>query len=168
MRTFLKVIDTINEWVGRVSSFSVLILTVIVAAEVILRYVFNRPTLCGFEYTKYVYGFHFMIVGGYVLLHKGHVSIDIFYSKVSKKAQVIMDIISYLVFFFPFVSIMLWQGILFAQKSWLVYERDWTICESPVYPAKTVIPFAIFLLLLQGISTFIKKLLLLFKGEEIA
>jgi len=168
MRKFLKVIDTINEWVGRVSSFSVIILAMIVAAEVILRYVFNRPTLCGFEYTKYVYGFHFMMVGGYVLLHKGHVSIDIFYAKVSKKAQVIMDIVSYLIFFFPFVSIMLWQGFLFAQKSWLVLERDWTICESPVYPAKTVIPIAILLLMLQGISTFIKKLYILFKGEEIS
>lgn len=168
MRTFLKIIDITNEWVGRVSSFSVIILMVIVAVEVILRYVFNRPTLCGFEYTKYVYGFHFMIVGGFVLLHKGHVSIDIFYAKVSKKTQVILDIVAYLVFFFPFVSIMLWQGLLFAQKSWLVLERDWTICESPVYPAKTVIPVAILLLLLQGISVFIKKLYILFKGEEIS
>lgn len=167
MRTFLKIIDSINEWIGRVSSFSILILTAIVAAEVILRYVFNRPTLCGFEYTKYIYGFHFMIVSGYVLLHKGHVSIDILYSKVSKKIQIIMDIVSYLIFFFPFVSIMLWQGILFAQKSWAVLERDWTICESPVYPAKTIIPVAILLLLLQGLSTFIKKLYLLFKGEDI-
>ena len=168
MRKLLKIIDTINEWVGRVCSFSVIILAVIVAAEVILRYVFNQPSLCGFEYTKYVYGFHFMIVGGYVLLHNGHVSIDILYSKVSKKAQIIMDIVSYLVFFFPFVSIMLWQGFLFAQKSWLVLERDWTICESPVYPAKTVIPVAIFLLLLQGVSTIIKKLYVLFKGEDIS
>lgn len=167
MRKFLKVIDTINEWVGRVSSFSVIILMVLVATEVLLRYVFNRPTLCGFEYTKYVYGFHFMMVSGYVLLHKGHVSIDILYTKVSKKTRTIMDIVSYLIFFFPFVSIMLWQGLMFAQKSWTVLERDWTICESPVYPAKTVIPVAILLLLLQGISTFIKKLYLLFKGEEI-
>jgi TRAP-type mannitol/chloroaromatic compound transport system permease small subunit len=47
MRKFLKAMDTINEWVGRVSSFWVIILAVVVGAEVILRYVFNRPSLCG-------------------------------------------------------------------------------------------------------------------------
>lgn len=167
METFLKIIDTINEWVGRISSWSVIVLMVIVATEVILRYVFNRPTLCGFEYTKYVYGFHFMIVGGYVLLHEGHVSIDILYAKLSKKTQTILDIISYLIFFFPYMAIMLWQGFLFTKASWLVGERDWTICESPIYPAKTVIPVAIFLLLIQGISTIIKKLSLAVRGVEI-
>ena len=167
MSNFLRIIDTINEWVGRICSFSVIVITVIVAVEVIMRYVFNRPTLCGFEYTKYVYGFHFMIVAGYVLLHEGHVSIDIVYTKVSKKVQIILDIIAYLIFFFPFFSIMLWQGFLFAKKSWIVLEVDWTICESPVYPAKTVIPVAIFFLLLQGLSTFIKKLYLSIKGVEV-
>jgi TRAP-type mannitol/chloroaromatic compound transport system permease small subunit len=167
MRNFLKIIDTINEWVGRLSSFSVILLTVIVATEVIRRYVFNRPSLCGFEYSKYVYGFHFMIVAGYVLLHKGHVAIDIVYTKLSSKTKTILDIISYLIFFFPFFAIMFWQGFLFAKNSWLVFEKDWTICESPVYPAKTVIPIAVFLLLLQGLSVFIKKLYLIITNVEI-
>jgi len=167
MRRFLKIIDSTNEWAGRISSFSIIVLTGIVAIEVIRRYVFNQPSLCGFEYTKYVYGFHFMIGGGYVLLHKGHVAIDIVYVRLRKKTRTILDIISYLIFFFPFFSIMLWQGFLFAKKSWVVFERDWTICESPVYPAKTVIPVAIFLLLLQGLSTFIKKLYSIIADVEI-
>ncbi len=78
MKKIVAFIDKTNEWVGRVSSWSVIVLALIVTFEVIMRYVFNRPSLGAFEYVKYIYAFHFMIVAGFALLHNAHANIDIF------------------------------------------------------------------------------------------
>ena len=42
-----------------------------------------------------------MIVAGYALLHRSHVTIDILYEKFNKRTQAIIDVVSYLIFFFP-------------------------------------------------------------------
>jgi len=167
MKKFVKALDNISEWTGRICSWTVIILALVVAYEVVMRYVFNRPSLCGFEYSKYIYGFHFMMLAAFTLLHDGHVSVDIFYYRFSKKGQTVLDIISYCIFFFPLCFVLLWYGSKFAWDSWMFRETSWSICASPLYPAKMVVPVSIFLLLLQGVSVFIKKWYLLITGDEI-
>jgi TRAP-type mannitol/chloroaromatic compound transport system permease small subunit len=165
MKKIVAFIDKTNEWVGRVSSWSVIILALIVTYEVIMRYVFNKPSLGGFEYTKYIYAFHFMIVAGFALLHNSHANIDIFHSQLSEKNKLRLDLISYLFFFFPLCGVLLYFGTIFAWESWMFKETSWSIVASPVYPVKTVIPVSIFLLLIQGISVFYKKVVAL-KGVK--
>jgi len=167
MKKFLKFLDNISEWTGKIFCWTVVILTLLVVIEVIMRYCFNRPTLCNFEITVQLYAFHFMIVAAYTLLHGSHVSVDIIYSKFSKKSQAILDIISYLIFFFPFCMVILWKGIMLAARSWSLLETSWSACASPIYPIKTVIPLTAILLILQGLAIFIKKLHMVIKEEEI-
>lgn len=165
MKKIVAFIDKTNEWVGRVSSWSVIVLALIVTFEVIMRYVFNRPSLGAFEYVKYIYAFHFMIVAGFALLHNAHANIDIFHSQLSDKNKLILDLISYSLFFFPLCGVLLYYGTIFAWESWVFKETSWSIVASPVYPVKTVIPVSIFLLLIQGISVFYKKAVAL-KGAK--
>lgn len=165
MKKIVSFLDSVNEWAGRISSWSVIVLALIVSYEVIMRYVFKSPSLGGFEYTKYLYAFHFLIVAGFALLHDSHVSIDIFHSLLPEKWKTIMDIAAYILFFFPLCGVLLWYGTIFAWDSWACQEVSWSISQTPVYPVKTVIPVAMFFLLLEGISVFLKKILLL-KGSK--
>ena len=55
-----KAIDTINTKQGDVTSLLILPLAIVVFYEVIMRYVFNAPTIWGFEATIFLYGLHFM------------------------------------------------------------------------------------------------------------
>ena len=161
MEKIIKFIDNINEWVGRIFSFIVVVLTILVVLEVIMRKFFNHPTIWSFDITIQLYGCHFMILGGYTLLHRGHVSIDIFSQKFSEKTQAFFEVICYIVFFFPFWLVVLSLGIRFAGMSWKIYETGIGIFPIPLYIIKTIIPLSALLICLQGLSDFWRKILIL-------
>lgn len=165
METFIRFLEGINDWTGKIFSWTVAVLTVIVVFEVVLRYFFNSPTICNFEITKQIYGFYFMILAGYALLHGSHVSVDILYERISKRNKAIVDIISYLIFFFPFCCVILIYGTYFALDSWRDLETSWSACGCPLYPIKTIVPVSFFLITIQGIAIFVKTLCRLIGGE---
>jgi len=80
-----KAIDTINTKQGDVTSLLILPLAIVVFYEVIMRYVFNAPTIWGFEATIFLYGLHFMFGYSYTEVLEGNVKVDIFTSRMSEK-----------------------------------------------------------------------------------
>lgn len=108
-----------------------------------------------------------MLVAAYGLLYKAHVRIDLFVMRGSKRTQEMLDLICYFILFFPFVIVILSHGIVYAIESWSTWETSWSTWGPPLYPSKTVIPITAFLLLIQGISDVIKKIIFLKTGEEI-
>lgn len=158
MRKFLHFIDNISEWTGRIFSWTIVFMTLLVVIEVIRRYIFNSPSIWAFEITIMLYSFYFMIVAAYTLLHGGHVAIDIIYVNLRPRKRIILDVISYVIFFFPFLLVVLYVGISFAASSWSIHETSWSIFGPPVYPVKTIIPVASFMLILQGFSILVRKL----------
>jgi len=158
--------DTINEWTGRIFSWVIVPLVLLTVMEVVLRRFLGSPTIWSFEVLKQLYGLHFMIVAGFGLLYGSHVSVDVFTMALSKKKKAILDIISYAIFFFPFVIVCIWQGYSFAARSWAMKETTWSVFAPPVYPIKTVIILSFILLLIQGISEVIKRIYII-KGVEL-
>lgn len=108
-----------------------------------------------------------MILAAYTLLYRGHVSVDIVYVRFSRKTQSTLDIINYLVFFFPFALVLLYVGTDSAISSWAYHERT-SIGLPFIYPIlKTVTPATAFLLLIQGLSQLAKILFPSVKGEGV-
>lgn len=159
-------LDSINSLVGRIGAWSVLVLTFVIVYEVISRRVFNSPTIWGYEVITMIYAFHFMIVAGYALLHKSLVSVDLLYERFSEKTKAILDIITYLILFFPFAIGILYVSYNQAIFSWGIKETSSTLFGAPIYLVKTVIPLAFFLLLLQGISELLKRIIVLVEGGK--
>jgi TRAP-type mannitol/chloroaromatic compound transport system permease small subunit len=161
----LRVIDSISEWSGKTVSWLVLVLTVMLGYEIVMRYVFNAPTKWAFDLSYMVGGSYFMLGEAYTLLKKRHVRIDIFYARFSPRKQALVDVIFYVLFFFP-----LWGGLFYAlipyvYLSWAIGERSMQGYWMPIlYPFKTVMPVAVFLFLLQGVADFLRSVLLLSKG----
>ena len=161
----LRVIDSISEWSGKTVSWLVLVLTVMLGYEIVMRYVFNAPTKWAFDLSYMVGGSYFMLGEAYTLLKKRHVRIDIFYVRFSPRKQALVDVMFYVLFFFP-----LWGGLLYAlipyvYLSWAIGERSMQGYWMPIlYPFKTVMPVAVSLFLLQGVADFLRSVLLLSKG----
>ena len=168
MKKFLNVIDRISELTGKGISWIVLILTVILGYEVFMRYFLNDPTKWAFDISYMLGGTFFLVGASYTLWMKGHVRIDIFYSRFSPRKQALIDVIFALIFFFP-----LWVGLFcklipYVYMSWQLGERSLeSYWRPPIYPFKTVIPIGVFLLLLQGIAEFIRSLFMLIKGKRL-
>jgi TRAP-type mannitol/chloroaromatic compound transport system permease small subunit len=167
LNTFLKGCDRLSEWSGRIFVWLIIPLTVVVVFEVISRRVFNAPHIWATEVTNYLYGPHFMLVAAYTLLYKSHVSIDIIYGRFSPRTRGILDIFTYLVFFFPFCIIVFYQGIIFAQTSWSIGETSESAALRIVPLVKTVIPITFGLILIQGLANFIRSIMLAVRGKEI-
>ncbi|MCG7853517.1 MAG: TRAP transporter small permease subunit [Methanosarcinaceae archaeon] len=160
-----KVIDSISEWSGKVASWLVLILTVVLGYEVLLRYAFNAPTKWAFDISYMLGGSYFLLGEAYTLLKGRHVRIDIFYGRFSTRNKALVDIIFYLLFFFPLWAVLLYLLIPYVYLSWEIGERSMQGYWMPfIYPFKTVMPIGIFLFLLQGISEFIRSILVISKG----
>jgi TRAP-type mannitol/chloroaromatic compound transport system permease small subunit len=152
------------EWVGKITEWAVIPLTLFIVFEVVTRRVFNQPHLWTYPICEQIYSFHFLMYSAYALILGAHVRVDVIYGGLSKKKKLLCDLITYpIMLLFP-SAIIMWQGINYARVSWLRREVTQNIIQIPVYPIKTIIPLAFFLLFLAGLSLWLKKLIS-FKNE---
>ncbi len=151
-------IDTFNRREGEWTALLILPMAVVVIYEVFMRYVFNAPTIWGFEATTFLYGLHFMFGLAYTDVMEGHVKVDIFSSRLLPRAQAFLTIITNAVIFLPvFTCLTLWAW-KFALLSTAQLELNSTSWAPPVYPLKLIMALCLTFLLLQGISTVLKAL----------
>jgi len=108
-----------------------------------------------------------MLTMAYTLRYKQHVSVDLIYGRLTPKTKAIFDSITFIFFLGLFSTLFLWKGIIFAATSWAMWERTPSAFNFYVFPAKTLLPLGIFLLLVQGLSDFIKNIVFLVKGEQL-
>jgi TRAP-type mannitol/chloroaromatic compound transport system permease small subunit len=161
-------IDNINDATAAVIIYLVVALTLVLGYEIIARYAFNSPTKWAFDISYMLGGTFFLFGQAYALRHRRHVRIDIFSSRFSTRTQAAVDVICYLVFFFP-----LWIGMLvylypYVMFSWSVQERSMQSYWQPlIYPFKTLMPIGLFLLVLQGVADFVRKLMTLLGKETV-
>lgn len=165
MSTLIKTMDAVSEFIGKVISYIVYVLLFVVIYEVISRKIFGSPTVWGFELSYMLYALMFMLGFGYTLKHKMHIGIDIFYSNMTPRKQGVLDIITYLIFFFPFIYFALKSSYTFAAQSWQIMEHSQSPWAPAVYPFKTMIPIAFALFGFQGISEFFKAIYKIKTGE---
>ncbi len=158
MLRFSDVIDKINDLIGKIVSYVLIITVAACVIEVAARYIFNSPTTWSFEVEMFSCGILYVLVGAYVLLHKNHVSVDMIYLKLGKRAKTIIN----LVIVFPLILIMsgglAYIGFEYAVTSIALRETSYTAWAPPIWPVKLMLPVGSVLLGLQAISNFIRDL----------
>jgi TRAP-type mannitol/chloroaromatic compound transport system permease small subunit len=155
MLKFARGINGLNERVGRYDAFLIIPLIVVVTYEVIMRYIFNAPTVWAFEATTFLYGVHYMLGLGYTYKHDGHVAIDIFEARLAKRSRTFLRIVVSLVLFIPTVGLLSIWSVLYAATSWQNWEKASSSWAPPLYPFKTFMAIGFILLFLQGIAKLI-------------
>ena len=151
-------IDAFNRKEGEWSALLIIPLTIVVIYEVIMRYVFNAPTVWGFEATTFIYGVHFMLGLAYTAVHDGHVKVDIFTSRAKSRTQAILVILTNLIIFLPVFTCMTIWSWKYAITSTLQHELNSTSWAPPIWPFKLIMAIAFSFLLIQGISTVLKAI----------
>src|SRR5437667_10313794 len=103
----VRVVDKFTDATGTWIAWLNVPLVLAVAYEVIARYLFNAPTIWSFDVTYMLYGTIFMLGCAYAL-HKGaHIRTDFYYEKWSDQTKGMVDSISYVLFFFPSLIMLL-------------------------------------------------------------
>jgi TRAP-type mannitol/chloroaromatic compound transport system permease small subunit len=112
-----------------------------------------------------MYGTLFMMAGAYTLAKNGHVRGDVIYGYFTPRAQAILDLTLYIVFFIPGIVALTYAGYFYAAESWAINEHSNITAEGPpVYPFKTVIPLAGAFVLVQGIVEIIRCIICIRQG----
>jgi len=166
MTRFLHFIDSLSTWVGKAFAWLILVLTLGISYEVLVRYVFRAPTTWAFDFSYINYGALFLMAGAYTLSRNGHVRADVVYRLWSPRTQASMDLLLYVIFFLPAVASWMYAGLPYAVQS--IGFREVSIFSPagvPVFPLKTLIPVAGVLLLIQGIAEIIRCVLCIRLGH---
>jgi TRAP-type mannitol/chloroaromatic compound transport system permease small subunit len=160
MTAFLHFIDSLSTWVGKAFAWLILVLTLGISYEVLVRYVLRSPTTWAFDFSYINYGALFLMAGAYTLSRNGHVRADVLYRFWKPRTQASMDLLLYIIFFLPAVAAFMYSGWNFAAMS--VRFREVSIFSPagvPVFPLKALIPVTGVLLLIQGIAEIIRCVL---------
>jgi len=166
MQKVLLFVDKISTWVGQAFSWLIVALTLHISWEVFSRYVLDHPRAWAFDAMIMMYGTLFMMAGAYTLAKSGHVRGDVIYGFFTPRAQAILDLTLYIVFFIPGIVALTYAGYFYASESWAINEHSNITAEGPpVYPFKTVIPLAGAFVLVQGIVEIIRCVICIKEGE---
>jgi len=166
MMAFILFIDKVTAWAGKAFAWCILIMTFGVSYEVFVRYVLRDPTSWAFDLSYMMYGTLFMMAGAYALARDAHVRGDVVYRLLKPKTQAVIELILYILFFFPGILALIFAGMEYAKESWFYGEVSvMSPANVPIFQFKTVIPVAGTLLLLQGMAQVCRCILCIRTGE---
>lgn len=167
MKNILRFIDSISLWNSRIFQWLCVVLVLLLSYEVMMRYVFNAPTIWVMQTSMMVGGTIIVMGWSYVHQQRAHVRVDVIYGRLSTRWQSLVNTLGALAFFFPFVGFLLYRAIVQAEYSLRMGERmSETAWYPPVFPMRVVVVIGLSLFMLQGIAQFIRDVQTLVRGES--
>jgi TRAP-type mannitol/chloroaromatic compound transport system permease small subunit len=155
---FSRAVDWLNTQIGKYVIWLILASTVVSGVNAIVRKAFNVGSNAFLEVQWYFFAASFLLAAGYTLLNGEHVKIDVVSSKLSKRAQMWVDVIGFTCFLTPVCVAILWYGVPFFLKGFHSGEMSSNAGGLVRWPVYAMIPLGFTLLLLQGWSELIKRL----------
>ena len=158
--TLLKVVAVLEfptVIVAKAAAWLIVPMTCALVYEVVARYIFNAPTVWAYDVTYMLAGSLFMLGAAYALRQGSHVRADFLLSAQNPRWQALVDVVLYVLVYFPAIALFLQTSLTFAFQSW---QQGETFPQSPwmpiIYPLKTVMPVTLLLLLIQGVAELLK------------
>jgi TRAP-type mannitol/chloroaromatic compound transport system permease small subunit len=152
----------VSELVGNSAAWLTLGLVLVTFTVVMLRYLFQLGWIAMQESILYLHAALFLLGAAYTLRKDGHVRVDIFYRGFTARRKALVDLLGALFLLLPVCSFLLWASWGYVTKAWSILEGSPEAGGLPyVYLLKTLIPVAIVLLIVQGISQALSSLVIL-------
>jgi len=143
--------ESFIDWSGRSISWLSLFLVLTTFTIVVLRYVFDSGSIALQETTTYLHASIFLVGMAYTLQQDAHVRVDIFYSRLSKRAKAWVDLSGAMFLLLPFMLFISWISWQYIAASWSVLEGSREAGGLPgVFLLKSLILIMTFLLSLQA------------------
>ena len=152
-----RLIDRISEFIGRWVAWLVLFAVLISAANAVTRKAFNLSSNAYLEIQWYLFAAVFLLAAGYTLLRQEHVKIDVVSGRLSKRAQIWIDIIGLGVFVLPFVVFIIMLVMPLVTGAYVSQEMSSNAGGLIRWPVFALLPIGLALLGLQAVSELIKR-----------
>ena len=167
MLKLIQYIDAFNERIGKLASWSSLLLVVLVCLDVILRYFLQWSRVWMMELELYFFAIIFLLGAAYAFREDQHVRVDVFYSNMSDRSKAFVNLVGGIFFLVPWCLILMYISHRYFMKSWIIGESSSQPGGLPaLYIKKGLLVIGFFLLFLQGISSIASSLRILSKRKE--
>jgi len=153
-----RAIDYVNDQFGVVANWLVLLACLISAGNAASRYLFSASSNAWLEVQWYMFAGMVLLGGPYTLKVNEHVRVDLFYSAVSERVRIWIDILGCLFFLLPICVILIYFTWPWFLDSWRIYETSSNAGGLIRWPVKLILPVGFALMALQGISEIIKRI----------
>lgn len=152
----MGVFDRLSMFIGRITMLLIVLLVSVMVYEVVLRYVFEHPTLWANEMSLWMAGFVFLLAGLYAMQQRSHIRIFLLYDLLPRGLQRVCDMIS-TILIAVFAFALIYGGWGEAQAKFLRWETFGTAFDPPI-PAtlKPLVLFVVTLVAVQAIANLIK------------
>ena len=154
-------LEQFSELTGKLVSWLVLVMVLLVSYDVAMRYFFLSGSVALQEMEWHLFSLIFLIGAAYTFKHDDHVRLDLFYKSnfLDDKGRAWVNLFGGLFLLLPFC-------ILIISTAWPFVYQSYEIMEGSPDPGglpyrwilKASIPLGFTLLLLQGISDIIRNL----------
>jgi TRAP-type mannitol/chloroaromatic compound transport system permease small subunit len=154
---FCRLVDRLNERVGRLFGPVIVFIAASIIYEVVSRGAFGVATIWVSEASVYGASAVYLLAGGYALLHRRHVRIDLVLGALSPRLGKVLDLVTF-PFLLLYAGTLVWVGLRFGMTSYLQNEGTGTPWNPPIWPIKFCIPVAGLLLILQAFANLFRDL----------
>jgi len=157
-KSFVARIDRLVELIGVATSWLALVIVVLMATNVLMRYLFHYGTVWSQELEWHLLVPLILFGMSYALRHGEHVRVDILYAKFPDRAKDIVDLVS-AILAIAISVLVIWFSLHYVQQSYVIDEGSPDPGGIPHrYFIKGLIPVGFALLLLQSIAVAIGKI----------
>jgi len=178
---FVRFAEAINAFVGRWASWLTLVTVLVCATVVIFRYAFAAGigwvqqlykgiggTIWLQELYIWTHAAAFMLGAGYTYMADKHVRVDVIYANRSPRAKAWLDLVSTIVFLFPWIFVLGYFAWPYVLSSWQLWETSQQVGGMPgLYVLKSVILVFCGLMLLQGLAMCARSILTIGGREDL-
>jgi len=162
---FIRYVEAANKAVGKFSMYLVIGMGGVLLFESVARTIFNKPHIWVVEIAQFLMAAYYLLGGGYSMILRGHVRMDLLYGRWSEKRQALADLITGPILMFYLIFLLV--GAISAIEYALSYgQKNYTPWAPPLAPIKIIMGIGILLMLLQAIARFFQDLAK-YRGEEI-
>lgn len=164
LKTYVRVVDRCNFWIGRVTMYMVFVLMGVLLYSSISK-VFLWPANWTLEMAEFIMVAYFLVGGPYSLQLESHVRMDLLYGRWSPRTKAIVDSVTVFLLII-YLLFMLYGGISSTLYALQYGETSYSSWSPYMAPIKIAMTSGIFLMLLQTFSILIKDIAFV-KGEAI-
>jgi TRAP-type mannitol/chloroaromatic compound transport system permease small subunit len=161
MQALLKLsrgIDWLNTQLGKYVIWLIFGSTIISALNAVVRKAFNTSSNAFLEIQWFLFAGSFLIAAAYTLLNGEHVKIDVVAGKLSKRAQIKIDIFGFVCFLIPLCITVLYLSVPYVIRAYATGEMSSNAGGLIRWPVFAMLPLGFGLLLAQAVSELVKRI----------
>lgn len=164
----MQFISAGNEKIASWARWIMVVLIVVVVFDVLMRYIFNAPTIWAFELALILGSTGYMLSWGEVERVNMHLRVDVFFVKCSPRWQALINTMGTIIAWYPVYIVYMMVGTKWAIRAWRINE---VMVESywypPAGPTRTLIIIGLTMVCAQITVSLIKNIHVLKTGEAL-